>query len=1392
MDGDKIEAVGKAFRSEEHRSKALGIVEKIDPLPEKFVDNWIEDVVFALDNDDNLYTQYQILRQLERMAKSHPQLATVTIPVVTRNLNEELKSQAGEDKSSNKKIERCTSIIEAVIEGTRLDDDFPIVSPADVDSLLDQGDAKQRALGYRLLGRSGTSKAVEKLLEEVPYEVNSVVSARSIALKEAGTIVADSIDGNGRISTGDAVIGFPELHAAGAFTEDEGVDLIQDLSLESIQAEDEDLEKIRDATRRIAATDEGMAGSLVESALTLLEDDGENRSIAWVIIHGTAQGAPEVILSNSQRLSKIVRGADPSSLSKALDALALLPRHKPASVYHTIADQALTFLEESSGDENEAWDLLSRVGDGAPEVISDNSERISNLTDSTDLSTLSEALNVISSTSRSGTIEVYHSIAERAFTSLETASEDRDVAWSLLSGVSKRASEPILERSQRLVALIDDGGRTDTVEGLGLISTIGNRRSTLPANLGKVVLRSLESDKRSIVVAAIKSASAVGFNPPPPKLKQLAEGNTRVSKKASEALKELSRSSKQSASSLRQTLRGSEPDFELFDGDGGDLYLKRRTGEGLWKGVNVGDLRKKLIQEIVEHASRGENVPVVLPYYQPRDIVLIAIAIVLSDIGAERQVGLFSPGSRTQWGMKGEIRGELERFGLSDATGEVVSAEPIPEVIPHAYVWDGEVKNASDGDGPGRFILCKKLADLEHVGDLDLILSNLTSRKREDTSERFEDVEEVHPEATFVDTYSYYAKNERDGRPRYGPPLGLDSAQTIPGLKTVDAIVEGDEFSWRPRLSDSYFENSPDGETDRVRWSEGDDDLRALTTSASIEIEHVEAEDVSSLLDRVFEESASLRGVDDDGAGGMIFSRQLFFERLPVPVEDFDEWIRERYYDGERFLPPMIRERIEDVEQRAGSVDNLQAVRPLNRSVEIFKQLSRRLEDRNPMFEALKGRVSDAIEGDQQLVILSESPKHAEILRYSLQKRDVVTQDELSSGTISVVSPDEARGIDPKDVLVICGALHKENAGFYLHPRVAKTIVLTYDRTWANMVDRHACEFVDTLNGVVAGSDYSPYAYPELSGELEPEPTSQEEPSAASASEAEAPSNRSETQSSASRSSTSPLSKSKADIFVDAMESVSAREYREESGRYKREVRDYVVETEEDVMLEMTNHDRILRERADGSEVEYHWVSPEALTVSDEIVVVPDELETALWREQLKNLYEEEIDADYAIDRLDDWHDSIEEIWTRVADELSTAGISSDSKVHGVIYDRIREANDDFDRTRATVRSWFDAVLEADGPIDLVEDPSLTIGPRSYHDIEAIGRTFEYKKLVTEAKEIEAAMEGLRTINRQQGHELHETIKEQMNTERPTRVSKAAIHYTVDEIREVSEESERE
>lgn len=72
MDEDKITAIGKALRSDGHRVKALGIIAKVDRLSDSLVTSWIDDIVYALNDEDVEYNKYQILEQLRRMADAYP------------------------------------------------------------------------------------------------------------------------------------------------------------------------------------------------------------------------------------------------------------------------------------------------------------------------------------------------------------------------------------------------------------------------------------------------------------------------------------------------------------------------------------------------------------------------------------------------------------------------------------------------------------------------------------------------------------------------------------------------------------------------------------------------------------------------------------------------------------------------------------------------------------------------------------------------------------------------------------------------------------------------------------------------------------------------------------------------------------------------------------------------------------------------------------------------------------------------------------------------------------------------------------------------------------------------------------------------------------------------
>jgi hypothetical protein len=1242
MEDDKIQAIEEAIRSDKNRQKAVDLIDKIDSLPQPLAEAWTDDLAYALEQEEVPYNRNQILKQLKKIARDHPGEASVASSALVQVVGNKIHDLSNSEMTQNTAISLGTEATQSIVSGVDRQDQHINITYDDVKEFLEHGDAPQRALGYRLLGRSADPDAVRALTASLDYEVESVKRARLEAVENARAAVEQSLRGNGNLSSSEAYISLSVLYSSGyADPETDLLEKAQSVLFEELIQGNPEPTELLQATGQLAKTDAAFAQSLVDEALELLTRDSKSQEIGW--------------------------------------------------------------------------DVLNEVADWEP--------------------------------------------------------------------------DPIIARSGDLVETFATSSPSETKRGLMVLSTVAERARSYPSELAEVVLNKLKSNDKDVVVEAVRAAKNIGFHPPPEQLTSLAKGNGKVAAAAAEAIDHLrDKRNSRAATSYVQDLESPDKDIRLFAGDTGDLCLKQRTEDGMWADIDVGTIRSRVVKETLRSADRGENAPVVLPHYEPRDTVLVAISLVLNATRADRQIAIYSPGSQSHWGMKGQVREELSKFGLSDTSGRVVGAEPIPDVIPHAYVWDGELKNDSEGQAPGCFVLCKKLSDLEHVDDLDIVLLNLSSRIPEETEEKIREVESIHPEATLVNTYSYYAKNERDGRPRYGPPIGLESTSTLPSINAIDAVLSENTFDWTNHLSPTYHSDgdslSDTYETSVGTWTVGDDDVRSLANGSSIRVRHVETGDISSLLDQVFDLSASLRGVDDYGSGGLIFSRQLFFERLPVPGEDFDEWIRERYYEGERFLPPLIEERIEDVKRKAEVVEELQAVQPLNKAERILEQINKRLRDENPLFDEIQDQISIARGNDERLAIFSGSTKHAEILRYSLEKHGVVTQDELEDGAITVVSPDNARSLGVHDRLVIPGALHQENAGFYVHPRVAETVVLTYDRTWASMMESHACDFVDTLNVAAGGLDYAPYEYPRLGGDLPIEESSEAPEAEAESNIDRSVENAQESTASESPRSTKSRKKPKSEVLADAMGYVSSEAYREESGRYDRETRHYVIETTDGRLLNLTNHDTILRRRQTSAKVEHHWVSPEALTAGDSIVTIPSEVKEELWQEELKQLYEDDFEADEALDRLGQWYSAVEDIYDHVREENHTASDDSTWGVHATIYDTINRQIPDFGREKSTVRSWFDSVLEADTPIELVEDPSLTIGPRSYKDIESIGQAFDNNLLTTDAEKIEASMEGLRTINRRQGHELQEKIRDQMNTHQSNPVLDAAERHEVASIRE--------
>ena len=1407
--GDKLNLIqGELQGDKDARHHAIDVLRSVDRYPEALVEELASDLMRAVRVERNQLYVRRGWAELERMANYHPPGVVQVLPDIVEEMSERANPQDNQDFTDDEVLKRGTIIITLVAQGTDQHIDLDV---SRLHTLLHDPatDWEVRSAIYLLLGQKATVEAIEELTSAYEWEVPDARGAIETAIDHACSIVIDSIAGEGGLPMSDAVPVISHLYESA-----EGIIPVTDGELREnipnlVANVDPDISGKTSELLLIFARESGEAAEAICEELVQQQLEDPNGARARVIARflsehpGTTEDMHKLMPSPSE--SELIESWPDSMDSETRSLLVGLEPSTTAPIAEVeirrrmrlgdAPNLPLVLLEYLEYDDRPNLSRLYRnLTEGRRPDESVVEEKVSKLF--VGLSSSEEEIRVQAQSIAKSLVdwhpEVSKLIIKVSMDHLVSSERlDKDGLYDILDESASTSPKEFLEQLASNRTLLRESTDVRTGHVLGMVETAAKSSKDVPPELGPPILTLLESNDTRLVLSAIDAVVAMGFYPSPPKLTELSDSDTtRVSTAATRAVRKIRRN--HSPAGISRTLELGV-DIELFGESEAGLYLKQRDDSGIWCTPDIDHFCRDIIKTVIDHSKRGDNAPVVYPYFQPKDIVILTVALTISNIESDPNIVLFSPGSQTQWGMKGEIRDELERFALSGKRGQVSDATPLPEVVPHAYISQGEVKNKSDGNGPGRIILSKSPAEIAEVDDIEFCVVNLVSRTTEELDDELVGIESANPKTNFVNAYSYYVRNEGDGRPRYGPPEGLAEVQTIPGSDLIEDLLtdHGDETGDSSRLD--YRFNHGDKEnsvSNGVAWRMGPDDVHRLSKPTRIRIENVSSPDLEVLFDKLFQISAELRDVDDQGAGSLIFSRHLFFERLPVTTSSYDEWVRERYYAGEHFVPPLIDERIGDVREKSKSVENLEAVQPLDSATKLLERISNMLENENPLAEHLEQHIEDARSTGSRIVLLSESPKHAQILRSDLVERDVVEPDELDKGLVSIVHPDRARSIEPCDRLIVFGALHPENAGFYILPQAEETVVLTYDRTWADMVDRHATEFVNRLNDAVGGEGFEPYAEPVVCGDLEEKtaesPQHDEEPITPKS--PPIPDMEIGRQSSRSEEPELTGKNPKLDYLTEAMELSLSSEYQEESSRYDYQLRHLVIESQDGSEIETNNHDRFLKRRSSGEgSWEYHWVGPDMLSPGDEFVTIPDEIETEMWLERLSEIYSDDLEADATVSGLETWCESVERLWSETVDRLETQEGDSpaDIDVAREIHGELKRNEPGFDRNLATVRGWFESVLEANRPLELAERPELVIGPRDYHDIEAIGRTFHIDRLLADAKEIEGAMRGLRTINRQEGSQYRDSIREKMNAGINNKVRESATIQTVKEVREL-------
>lgn len=528
------------------------------------------------------------------------------------------------------------------------------------------------------------------------------------------------------------------------------------------------------------------------------------------------------------------------------------------------------------------------------------------------------------------------------------------------------------------------------------------------------------------------------------------------------------------------------------------IGLRRLMADGEWREPIVGELELRILEELVERVKDGRSVSVLYPGFES-DVSLRAAIEIVYHAQPKSNVAFLTSGSSVQWGQKGEIRDAYRGYGLSTDPVPSEDVVPLDNMFSHSYVSCGETKTSSSALLDRNLVLTKDVNELSEIPDLAAIVVDHTSRRPDVDEETVKLVRDQFPNVPIVSIGSVFTKNERDGVPRYAPPAFFENEGTLPSISDVGEVMRTyDPQVGRAatRLRTTEYTNGSSGSPTSPITT----DLLGLLREPTMTVTPVDSGDMSRWFELVSDRFGELLDSGVERAGHKVYSNAMFYERLPVPVSRYNDWIRDEWDDGKRYLPDTTDAVLDDLEAYGGKIDDLQAPAHVFAAHKALSELDSALREENPLFERVCEEVSDALNGGYRLGVFCPRKSWSHVLREALVERGF-SPDAIGSHVL-LLDPDSIRDTPPCHRLVFTGPQRPQYAGFYSHPRATEVVVYTYDGRWEGTVARHAREYRQRLNVATSGSNAEPYPVPDwgnttddgATGGSDVEPIETEEP----------------------------------------------------------------------------------------------------------------------------------------------------------------------------------------------------------------------------------------------------------------------------------------------------------
>jgi hypothetical protein len=744
--------------------------------------------------------------------------------------------------------------------------------------------------------------------------------------------------------------------------------------------------------------------------------------------------------------------------------------------------------------------------------------------------------------------------------------------------------------------------------------------------------------------------------------------------------------------------------------------LKFQSQPGRWDPINSDPYHSALLEGISQVYQSGGSGYIPLPYYEPEATLLVPLEIALHEASSRKKgtIAIYSPTGRGHWGSYGDFKQALKKFGLDFVDEPTSAALPTSEWLDSGHVYRGEINyNQSDNQGPAELILVRSADELAQVSNLNAVVCHLQGRCPDTVDALLEGIRDRVSRAPVFVQYSLYTEHKHGhGWSKYGYPDDVpDSLPPILSRLPSQALT-GD-------LATLHNHDNHMTPLSRAGYQ-----IDQLGRDRELTIRVLGNETIQDALNTIYSQYQDLEGPEVTDLVSGIRGAMYKFQKLPVPVNLYNDWIRQQSKYHGRYMPQSTAQLLQSLNQIGEGHDLAYVPATVQTVVEALETLIDELAESNPKFSRLVSHIERVSTSAEEVAFLFLSERMLEVFKFGIEQSTEWEPDQLREMGIYLCRPADLRGIIDMDTVVFVEDIPKPMASFYFLPGAERIEILSYGDQLEEYIPQWIETQTDKVHTSLRVSDgitwpSSPAVSQERQDIEEPaEPTDQ------------------------------AVTPSPVDFEIRTggpADSPTETPDQSTTSDSEREIWTVEIKTRKETIHRVDSNKSVLieREQHTSGQEDYTWIRAEHLNEGDEFTLVPKNVRQELYESRLEEFYEQDKSGENLLQSLNLWWDAMREIY----DEYENIDI---------IYSLLDREG--LSKSKGTVRDWLRSVNTAEGPIDLVEYPDLTIGPDSADDIHLVGRVFDRDKLVAQADVIQEVMREFRQENREQGQELNREI----------------------------------